>query len=63
MEAPIPLFNTTVDLTDPNDVGRKVGGAVAGAVVGIVAIGGAQYVVNRGRSVAGVDEDDSIEVV
>jgi len=60
MEFEIPVFDATVDTSDPGESASNIAGALAGGVGLLALVTGAQYVFNRVSSVAGSDETADI---
>jgi hypothetical protein len=57
MEFTIPIVDTEIDTSEPGESASNFGGAVAGLALLTGAATTAVYLVNRARSLAGVEGD------
>lgn len=58
MEFTIPIVDTEIDTSEPGESASNFGGAVAGLALFAGAASAAIYIVNRAKSVAGVEQGD-----
>jgi len=62
LKGQVPLFNDSVDPTDPADAGGKFLGYTIGVVFALAALAAGTWVFERGNEVAGTDADTGIPV-
>ena len=62
MKFKIPIFDTTVDTSDPSESAANLGGAVVGGAMLFGIAAAARYVFNRASATAG-NNPDSVESV
>ncbi len=62
LKGKVPLFNTTVDATDPGDIAEETGSMVIGVVLALIALAVGSWVFERGNEVAGTNAEAGIPV-
>ncbi|ELY69328.1 hypothetical protein C489_05223 [Natrinema versiforme JCM 10478] len=62
LKGQVPLFNDSVDPTNPAELGGKVVGYTIGVVVALIALALGTWVFERGNAAAGTEAEAGIPV-